>query len=89
MLEITCVGVFSTRMWRMRTSDCWLAEKTDICAHLKVRIVRHMVSSCDLLTKANWDPKVITQVSTVAIQPQKETLLGLAHRSCLAKFRVR
>ena len=45
---------------------------TDICAHFKVRIVRHMVSSCDLLSKANWDPKVITQVSTVAIQPQKE-----------------
>ena len=74
----------------MRTSDCWLARKTDTCAHFKeVRIVRHMVSSCDLLTKANWDPKVITQVSTVAIQPQKETLLGLAHRSCLAEFWVR
>ena len=76
-------------MWCMRTSDCWLAKKTDICAHFKVRIVRHMVGSCDLLTKGNSDPKVITQVSTVAIQPQKETLLGLAHRSCLAEFWVR
>ena len=45
-----------------------------------------MMSSCDLLTKANWDPKVITQISTAAIQPQKETLLTLAHRSCLAEF---
>ena len=51
--------------------------------------MRRMVSSCDLLTQANWDPKFITQVSTVAIQPQKETLLGLAHRSCLAEFWVR
>ena len=73
----------------MRTSDCWLARKTDICAHFKVRIMRHIVSSCDLLTKANWDPKVIMQVSTVAIQPQKETLLRLGHRSCLAEFWVR
>ena len=76
-------------MWPMRTSDCRLARKTDICAHFNVRIVRHMVSSCDLLTKANWDPKGITQVSTVAIQPQKETILRLAHRSCLAEFWVR
>ena len=73
----------------MRTSDCWLARKTDICAHFKVKIVGHMVSSCDLLTKANWDPKVITQVLTVAIEPQKEILLGLAHRSRLAEFWVR
>ena len=76
-------------MWHMRISDCWLGRKTNICAHFKVRIVRHMVSSCDLLTKANWDPKVITQVSTVAIQPQKKTLLRLVHRSCLAEFWVR
>ena len=75
-------------MWHMRTSNCWLARKTNICAHFKVRIVRHMVSSCDLLTKANWDPKVITQVSTVAIQPQKEALLRLVHKSCLAEFWV-
>ena len=73
----------------MRTCDCWLARKTDICAHFKVRIVRHMVGSCDLLTKATWDPKVITKVSTVAIQPQKETILELAHRSCLAEVWVR
>ena len=50
--------------------------------------MRHMVSSCDLLTKAKWDLKIITQVSTVAIQPQKETLLRLAHRSCFAAFWV-
>ena len=73
----------------MRTSDCWLARKTDICAHFKVSIVIHMVSSCDLLTEANWNPNVITQVSTVVIQPQKETLLRLAHRSCLTEFWVR
>ena len=46
------------------------------------------MSSCDLLTKANWDPKVITLVSAVTIQPQKETLLRLVHRSCLAEFWV-
>ena len=73
-------------MWHERNSDCWLARKTDICAHFKVTVLRHMVSSCDLLTKVNWDPKVITQVLTVAIQPQKETLLRLVHRSCLAEF---
>ena len=26
-----------------------------------------MVGSCDLLTKANWDPKPITQASTVSV----------------------
>ena len=73
-------------MRHMRTSDCSLARKNDICAHFKVRIVRHMVSSCDLLTKAKWNPKVITEVSTLAIQPQIETILILAHRSGFAEI---
>ena len=64
---MTCVGVSSTRMCRHSNSDCCLVRKTDTCALFKVRIVRHMMASCDLLTKVNWDPKLITQVLTVSI----------------------
>ena len=48
----------------------------------------HTASSCDLLTKANWDPKVHASIDWVntTVERQKETLLRLVHISCLAEF---